>query len=105
VDSHRRAQRRPVVALGNGDERLSDADDDNPERLALQREMYAQLHQAVGTLPLVQQQVLRLRYSDGLRSAEIAALLNKREEAVRKLYSRALAQLRSVFHTTLEGRR
>lgn len=105
VDSYRRIQRRPIIVLGQGQEMLSDADDDNPERFAIQRESFAQLHLAVSSLPLLQQQVLRLRYGDGLRLVEIAALLNKREEAVRKLHSRALAQLRSLFDITHEGRR
>ncbi|HEV2581475.1 MAG TPA: sigma-70 family RNA polymerase sigma factor [Ktedonobacteraceae bacterium] len=103
VDSYRRMQRRPIVALGQGEEMLSNVYDDNPERVAIQQESNAQLHQAVGTLPLVQQQVLRLRYGDGLRLVDIAALLNKREEAVRKLHSRALAQLRGIFIPHLRG--
>jgi len=55
------------------------------------------LHQAIQTLPLVQQQLLRLRYGDGLPFAEIAILLNKREEALRKLLSRTLATLRMLL--------
>ena len=104
VDNYRRGQRRPVVALEHGEGLLSDVDDDNPEHFVIQRELYAQLYLAVSSLPLLQQQVLRLRYGDGLRFAEIAVLLNKREEAVRKLYSRTLAQLRGVFNVTHEGR-
>lgn len=40
--------------------------------------------------PVLQQQVLRLRYGDGLRCAEIVVLLNKREDAVRKMLSRCI---------------
>jgi len=47
------------------------------------------LHALVHTLPSLQQQVLQLRYGDGLRCAEIAVLLNKREDTVRKMLSRS----------------
>jgi len=38
-----------------------------------------------------------LRFSDDLRFAEIAILLNKDEAAVRKLCSRTLARLRTIY--------
>jgi len=40
---------------------------------------------------------LQLRYEDSLRFADIAILLDKREEAVRKLYSRTLTRLRMLY--------
>jgi RNA polymerase sigma factor (sigma-70 family) len=51
----------------------------------------------IGKLSKLQQQVLQLRYEDGLRFAEIAIVLNKREEAVRKLLSRTLSTLRTLY--------
>jgi len=104
VDSYRRAQRRSVVSLDQGAEMLLDEQTAAPEQVALQREAYRNLHQAVDRLPPLQQQVLRLRYGNGLHCAEIALLLNKREEAVRKLISRTLAQLRSIYNHTPGGR-
>lgn len=85
VDHYRHSTRHPSVALDQietiyNDESLS------PEQVALRREKYSQLYAAVRRLPRLQQQVLRLRYGDGLRFAEIGVLLNKREEAVRKLH-------------------
>lgn len=44
-----------------------------------------------------QQQLAWLRLGEGLRFAEIAVLLDKREEAVRKLWSRTLALLRRIY--------
>ena len=38
-----------------------------------------------------------MRVGDGLRFAEIAILLNKREVTVRKMYSRMLALLRTIY--------
>lgn len=102
VDSYRRSQCRPVVSLDQGVEMLLDEEAETPEQVALQREAYRDLHQIVDRLPALQQQVLRLRYGNGLRCLEIAVLLNKREEAVRKLISRTLAQLRSIYNSTPE---
>jgi RNA polymerase sigma factor (sigma-70 family) len=68
-----------------------------PEQIMLQREVREHLYRAIRTLSMLQQQVLRLRYGDGLHFGEIAVLLHKREEAVRKLHSRALALLRTKY--------
>ena len=97
IDGYRRATRSPVVALDTVVEMLLEADTAGPEQVALRRERYAQLHQALQTLPQLQQRLLRMRYGDGLRFAEIAVLLNKREDALRKLLSRTLATLRTLY--------
>jgi len=68
-----------------------------PEQVVVRREEVQRLYTAVGKLSLHQQQILQLRVGDGLRFADIAILLNKREETVRKLYSRTLALLRKIY--------
>lgn len=98
VDRYRRAARHPVVVLDHVLETLLEDDLADPEQIVLRREMYQQLHQMVQKLPLLQQQLLRLRYGDGLRFAEIAVLLNKREAALRQLLSRTLATLRTRYN-------
>lgn len=105
VDYYRRLQRRSVVVTLNlhMEARIADVAHD-PELIALQQEMYNDLHRAVSALPQLQQQLLRLRFVDGLRSNEIAVLLNKREDTVRKQLSRTLGQLRGVFRTFAERR-
>jgi RNA polymerase sigma factor (sigma-70 family) len=80
-----------VVATMRAEETLS------PEQVAVRREEMWRLSTAVGKLPLLQQQVLQLRVGDGLRFAEIAILLKKREVTVRKLSSRTLALLRTSY--------
>jgi len=70
---------------------------DGPEQQALRQEERSQLRAALQKLPPVQQHILQLRYGDGLRCAEIALLLDKREEAVRKLLSRSILALRQVY--------
>ncbi len=106
IDGYRRATRHPVVVLDTVVEQLFANEMANPEQAALQREKYTQLHQAVQQLPPLQQQLLRMRYGDGLRFADIAVLLNKREDALRKLLSRTLATLRTRYsHPVHEGGR
>lgn len=97
IDGYRRTARRPVVVLDEIVEMLLEDDTADPEQVMLQRETYAQLHRAVQRLPQLQQQLLRMRYGDGLRFAQIAILLNKREGALRKLLSRTLATLRALY--------
>jgi RNA polymerase sigma-70 factor, ECF subfamily len=97
IDRYRRATRSPIVVLDEVVEMMLVDETANPEQMALQRETYAHLHRAIQTLPLLHQQLLRLRYGDGLPFAEIAVVLNKREDALRKLLSRTLATLRMLF--------
>lgn len=97
VDYYRRHTRRPTAPLEAlaevvlADERLT------PEASAIRQEERQRLRAAVGRLPTLQQQVLRLRFEEGLPSAEIAALLGKQDSAVRKLLSRTLNALRSLY--------
>ncbi len=98
VDRYRHKIRHPLIAVEQVEQGLFDDEFRSPEQQALQRESYAELHEAIRGLPSLQQQVLKLRYSDELRFSEIAILLNKREDALRQLVSRTLAQLRTAFN-------
>ena len=75
----------------------------SPEQSALQQEEYRWLYQALARLTPLQQQILQLRYGNGLRFDEIAIRLNKREGAVRKLLARALMALRAAYDQQEEG--
>jgi RNA polymerase sigma factor (sigma-70 family) len=97
VDHYRHAPRLPVVPLEQVLETVYHDETLTPEQLALRREELERLYKTVEQLPLLQQQVLRLRFGDSLRFAEMAILLNKQEAAVRKLCSRALARLRTIY--------
>ncbi len=96
ADHYRRTAHLATVSLEQVMEAVQH-DEVTPERIALRREELQRLFQAVAGLPLVQQQVLRLRFGDSLPFAEIAVLLNMREDAVRKLCSRTLARLRTFY--------
>jgi RNA polymerase sigma factor (sigma-70 family) len=97
VDRYRRSLHISLLPLEQVVETLRADEALTPEQIVLRREELERLSSSVGKLPRLQQQVLQLRLGDGLRFAEIAVLLNKREEAVRKLYSRTLALLRTIY--------
>lgn len=102
LNSYRKASRSPQVALDAVVETI--LEEEGPEQLALSQEEQWQLRAAIQKLPPLQQQILQLRYSDGLRCPEIALLLNKREGAVRKILSRSIIFLRQVYQQS-EGER
>lgn len=54
---------------------------------------YDDLERCLRALPIEMREVIVLRKLDGLSSREVAERLGKSDEAVRKLYSRALARL------------
>ena len=95
VDHLRRTNRRASVPLDGLAEVVDEAP--TPEQAALRQEEHQKVRAAVQRLPTLQQQVLRLRFGDGLRSAQIAVLLGKREDAVRQLLSRTINRLRTLY--------
>src|SRR5450759_2975425 len=93
VDRYRRSSRSGALSFDHMLETLRSPEALMPEQVVLQREELTQLSSLVETLPLFQRQVLQLRVGDGLRFAEIAVLLNKREATVRKVFSRTMAHI------------
>jgi RNA polymerase sigma factor (sigma-70 family) len=105
IDSYRRRGPPPTVPLEQVVESACRDEALTPEQLVLRREELESLYRAVGTLSLEQQQVLQLRFGEGLRFTEIAVLLNKRESTVRKMCSRSLASLRGAYDQQQKGMR
>jgi RNA polymerase sigma-70 factor (ECF subfamily) len=97
IDYYRRASHRQAVALHEVAETLYEDDEQHPENIALQREKYYKLQNYFKRLPQLQQEVLRLRFVNGLRSNEIAQLLGKSDGAIRTLISRSLNLLREIY--------
>lgn len=95
LNLYRQANRHPRVALDSVLDTMLEAD--GPEQQALRQEERTQVRTALQKLSPLQQYILQLRYGDGLRCAEIALLLDKREDAVRKLLSRSILALRHVY--------
>ncbi|MEE9278359.1 MAG: RNA polymerase sigma factor [Dehalococcoidia bacterium] len=62
------------------------------------------LYSAIRNLPSDQQQVILLRFFDGLSHVEVAEQLQKQPGAVRALQYRALKRLRSTLHSSVAGR-
>lgn len=103
IDHLRRATRRSAMDLDDVAEKLPDDERRTPEQVLLQREDHDWLRARLATLPAQQQEVLRLRFADGLRSQEIGQRLNKSDSAVRMLLSRAMSFLRTVYNQPKGG--
>lgn len=97
VDLYRRSSAGPPAPVETFSEWIPDHKELTPEQAALQQEAFALLRTHVASLPLAQQEVLRLHFEAGLRCKDIAALLNKREGTIRSLLSRSLNFLRQLY--------
>jgi RNA polymerase sigma factor (sigma-70 family) len=97
IDYYRRAARRQAVTLDDVAETLYEEDEHMPEDTALRHEEYRKLQLHFKRLPQQQQEVLRLRFVNGLRSNEIARLIGKNDGAIRALISRSLNRLREIY--------
>jgi RNA polymerase sigma-70 factor (ECF subfamily) len=97
VDQYRRSTRRTAMPLDAAAATLAEDEARGPEQLALRHEAHQELHQALQRLPASYQEVLRLRFANDLRCAEIGAALGKPEGAIRVLLWRALNHLRARY--------
>jgi RNA polymerase sigma-70 factor, ECF subfamily len=97
VDYYRRRGSSLSIPLEEIAEIVPDREELNPEQIILKHEQYAKLHQAINTLPALQQTILRLRFSHGMRYREIATHLSKSESAVRIMLNRSLKRLRNLY--------
>jgi RNA polymerase sigma-70 factor (ECF subfamily) len=97
MDFHRRANRHPTFPLEAHVETLYDDELLAPEPAALRQEELEQLQQHLAALSSDQQEILRLRFADGLPCAQIAARMLKSEGAIRTMLSRALNLLRGSY--------
>jgi RNA polymerase sigma-70 factor (ECF subfamily) len=97
IDAYRREQRRPALVLDLVTDSLYEDEKHEPEHIALRREEYRQLQEALAQLSPLQQEVLRLRFAKELRCSEMARELGKSEGAVRVLLLRTLKFLRTIY--------
>lgn len=103
VDSYRRSRLRSAVPLEEIADQVYDAEERNPEQLVLRSEAHDSLRTRLANLSELQQEVLRLRFADGLRCSEIAQRLHKREGAVRMLLARTMNLLRGTYQQQEKG--
>jgi RNA polymerase sigma-70 factor (ECF subfamily) len=94
-DPQRRDRLRHHVPLGHLRDLVAEAP--SPEERLLWEEQVAELLAAVAGLPLRDRELIGLRYGSDLDTAEIGALLELKESAVRTRLWRALKRLRSVL--------
>lgn len=102
VDYHR--ARRETVSLEGSDGRteVQPSDEELPDHSLQALFTSEQLRQAVVKLTDEQQEVIVLRFIEGYSTAEIAAIMGKREGAIRGLQFRGLAALRELINWGIE---
>jgi RNA polymerase sigma-70 factor (ECF subfamily) len=103
ADYYRRRARRPTSRLEDHDDGAFADESLAPEEVLLHHEEERRLRAAVQQLSPEQQQVLRLRFGEGWRTAQIAEAVGKQEGAVRMVLSRALNLLRRLYRDDEEG--
>ncbi|WP_394821358.1 RNA polymerase sigma factor [Pendulispora albinea] len=74
----------------------------DPHEALEEAEEHATLREHVAALPLEVRELLRLRYEEGLRYAEIAQIVGHGEAAVRQRISRAVRELRGAWNHAVE---
>jgi RNA polymerase sigma factor (sigma-70 family) len=97
ISYYRRVQRQPAIPLDVIADAVLIEEMNLPEAIALRHEEQRALREAMQQLSPLQQTVLRMRFAEGLHSPQIAQALGKSEEAIRKLLSRTLNQLRLLY--------
>ncbi|HET8844216.1 MAG TPA: sigma-70 family RNA polymerase sigma factor [Ktedonobacteraceae bacterium] len=99
IDHYRRKLRRPVFSLELEEitEILSEDESTLPEIVALRQEAYMELRSHLASLPEPHQEILRLRFAQGLNCNEIARQLHKNHAAIRTMLSRSLNHLRNIY--------
>lgn len=90
-----RQSRKRKIALERAGVDASVADNRlNIEHQLMQGEMISQVYEAIGDLPHAQQRMLHWRFGEELTYSEIAARVDRSEDAVRMMISRTLNTLR-----------
>lgn len=93
IDHYR--SRQEVESLGDRDDLVDQQP--NPERQLIQQEEGAKLATVIARLSPDYQQVLVLRYIQGLSTDEVAGVLDRSNGAVRVLLHRALKKMASLM--------
>ena len=102
IDAYRRANTRQNVTLEHVADGLFADEIFSPEYSALRQEDYMDLYAHLQSLPPLQQQILRMRFGQGLSCREIATTLGKQENVVRVTLSRSLNLLRKIYQRRRE---
>lgn len=95
---HRDRKRQNVVALD--DYMMSSGHSDFPEAMTESEDEQARLLASIRDLPPERQQLLILKFVEHLSNAEIGAIMDRTEGAIKSLYHRTLLSLRSILDDT-----
>lgn len=94
VDYHRRSRPTLLVDAGENPQAVTPG---TPESILEQMQSLQKLAEAIGELNEDEQQVILLRYIEGLSHGEVAATIGKSNEASRVIQHRALARLSGLL--------
>ncbi|GHO50925.1 RNA polymerase sigma factor [Ktedonospora formicarum] len=97
TDHYRKRKHRQNISLEFVPDEDYGQDSMTPEIMLLHKEEAERLQAHIERLPAHQQELVRLRFAHGLRSTEIATIVQKSEGAVRTMLSRAIKLLRKVY--------
>ena len=97
VDYFRREQDIPRL-----DETVSLSTDADPLQHAIETERKGQLIALIAELPDDERELIRLRFVSELRFGEIASLMNRKEDTVKKTLYRLLARLKTQLEESHE---
>ena len=92
---HRDQSRRKIISLD--DIKLWIQRRNGPDQMAERREEKDELLAAIRHLPPDRQQLLILKFVDGMSNAEIGEVMGRSEGAIKSLYYRTLLSLREMF--------
>ena len=92
---HRDQSRRRIVSLE--DIKLRIQRRNGPDQMAEQEEEKDQLLAAIRRLPADRQQLLILKFVEGMSNTEIGKVMGRSEGAIKSLYHRTLLSLREMF--------
>ncbi len=92
---HRDQSRRKIISLE--DIKLSVQRRQGPDQMAEQNEEKDELLAAIRRLPPDRQQLLILKFVEGMSNAEIGKVMDRSEGAIKSLYHRTLLSLREML--------
>lgn len=92
---HRDQGRRKIISLE--DVKLRIQRRDGPDQMAEQKEEKDELLEAIRRLTPDRQQLLILKFVEGMSNAEIGKVMGRSEGAIKSLYHRTLLRLREMF--------
>jgi RNA polymerase sigma-70 factor (ECF subfamily) len=92
---HRDQSRRKIISLD--DIKLRVQRRDEPDQMTELREEKDELLTAIRRLPPDRQQLLILKFVEGMSNAEIGEVMSRSEGAIKSLYHRTLLSLRETF--------